>query len=163
RDTTSTCRGDAVAPPTAKRRCSVGTNMLSSSENNGEFAEGELIMDIGSGHGYPAAALSNFSPHAFVFRGIPVASMEGLLQSFKEKTPDMQKHVMTLVGRAAKFKGKKKKWWRTQTLFWQGTPIDRHSDEYQALLDEAYTAMFTQNESARRALLATQNAVLTHS
>lgn len=120
-------------------------------------------MDIGSGKGWPAAALSNFSPHPFVFRGIQVASMEGLLQSLKFENPDMQKHVMTLVGKAAKFKGKKKKWWRTQTLFWQGTPIARDSDEYQALLDEAFTAMFTQNESARRALLATGDAVLTHS
>lgn len=120
-------------------------------------------MDIGSGNGWPAAALSNFSPHPFVFRGIQVASMEGLLQSLKFENPDMQKHVMTLVGRAAKFKGKKKKWWRTQTLFWQGTPMDRHSDEFQAFLDEAFTAMFTGNESARRALLGTQNAVLKHS
>jgi predicted NAD-dependent protein-ADP-ribosyltransferase YbiA (DUF1768 family) len=120
-------------------------------------------MDIGSSKGWPAAALSNFSPHPFVFRGIQVASMEGLLQSLKFENPDMQKQVMTLVGRAAKFKGKKRKWWRTQTLFWQGTPMDRHSDEYQALLDEAFTAMFTGNDSARRALLATGDAVLTHS
>jgi len=75
----------------------------------------------------------------------------------------MQKHVMTLVGRAAKFKGKKKRWWRTQTLFWQGQPLDRHSDEYQQLLDESFRAMFAQNDSARRALLATNDAVLTHS
>jgi len=119
-------------------------------------------MDIGSGKGWPAATLSNFSRHPFEFRGIQVASMEGLLQSLKFEDPDMQKHVITLFGRVAKFKGKKKKWWRTQKLFWQGTPIDRHSDEYQTLLDEAFTAMFTQNESARRALLATQNAVLKH-
>jgi predicted NAD-dependent protein-ADP-ribosyltransferase YbiA (DUF1768 family) len=107
--------------------------------------------------------LSNFSPHPFVFRGIQCASMEGLLQSFKFSSPEMQVHVCTLVGKAAKFKGKKKKWFRTQTLWWQGTEIDRHGEEYQQMLDEAFEAMFTQNESARRALLGSGNAVLTHS
>lgn len=120
-------------------------------------------MDIGAGKGYPESALSNFAPHPFIFRGFQVNSMEGLLQSFKEKSPDMQKHVMTLVGRTAKFHGKKKKWWRTQTLWWQGKAIDRHSQEYQDLLDEAFRAMFTQNDSARRALLASGKAVLAHS
>jgi len=120
-------------------------------------------MDIGSGSGWPSAALSNFSPHPFVFRGLEIASMEGFLQGLKFENPEMQKHVFTLVGRAAKFKGKKKKWFRTQTLFWQGEPIDRHSDAYQLLLDQAFEALFTQNDSARRALLATGNAVLQHS
>ena len=40
-------------------------------------------MDIGSGTGYPSAALPNFA---------------------------MQKHVCTLVGKKAKFKGKKTRW-----------------------------------------------------
>ena len=120
-------------------------------------------MDIGAGKGWPESALSNFSPHPFIFRGFAVASMEGLLQSLKEKNPEMQRHVMTLVGRAAKFKGKKKKWWRTQTLWWQGEAIKRESEEFQKLLDEAFLAMFTQNTSARRALLASGKAVLQHS
>lgn len=120
-------------------------------------------MDIGSGSGWPSASLSHFSPHPFVFRGVACASMEGLLQSFKFSSPEMQVFVCTLVGKAAKFKGKKKKWFRTQTLFWQGREIDRHSDEFQTMLDEAFECMFTQNEGAKRALLATGKAVLTHS
>jgi hypothetical protein len=119
-------------------------------------------MDIGAGNGYPSAALSNFAPHPFTFRGLSCASMEGLLQGLKFSSPDMQKHVMTLVGKAAKFKGKNKKWWKTQTLYWQGVPMDRQSDEYQLFLDEAFDALFT-NESAQRALLATGDAVLQHS
>jgi len=118
-------------------------------------------MDIRSGTS--AAALSNFQPRPFIFRGFPVASMEGLVQGFKFKSPEMQLHVMTLVGKAAKFKGKKKNWFRTQTLWWQGTEIDRHSPEYQKLLDEAFEALFFGNEAAARALLATGDAVLTHS
>ena len=69
-------------------------------------------MDISSTNGYPSAALSNFAPHPFKFDGIEVASMEGFLQSLKFKNPEMQKYVCTLVGRAAKFKGKDKKWYK---------------------------------------------------
>jgi predicted NAD-dependent protein-ADP-ribosyltransferase YbiA (DUF1768 family) len=119
-------------------------------------------MDIGSGNGYPSASLSNFSPHPFTFRDIPVNSMEGFLQGLKFENPEMQKAVFLLVGKAAKFKGKKKNWRRDQTLYFQGQSIKRDSQEYQDLLDEAYEAMFGQNESARNALLASGDAVLTH-
>ena len=118
-------------------------------------------MDIGSGSGYPSSNLSNFSPHAFVIDGIECASMEGFLQSLKFQDPEMQKHICTLVGKAAKFKGKKKKWWKTQTLYWQGEAIPRDSEHYQKLLDKAFNAL-AENSSFRRALLATQNANLTH-
>ena len=119
-------------------------------------------MDIGSGTGYPSSALSNFAPHSFVFDGVECASMEGFLQSLKFQDPEMQKHVCTLVGRKAKFKGKRKKWFKTQTLYWQGEELPRDSDRYQELLDRAFDAL-SQNDGFRRALLATQNATLTHS
>lgn len=121
----------------------------------------EITMDIGSGSGYPSSNLSNFSPHGFVVDGVECASMEGFLQSLKFQDPEMQKHVCTLVGKAAKFKGKKKKWWKTQTLYWQGEAIPRDSERYQELLDKAFNAL-SENSSFRRALLATQNATLTH-
>lgn len=89
--------------------------------------------------------------------------MEGLLQSLKFKDPEMQKRICTLVGIKAKLAGRNKNWYSTQTLWWQGTPIRRDSDEYQELLDEAYQALFRQNEKARKALLATGDAVLKHS
>lgn len=119
-------------------------------------------MDIGSGTGYPSANLSNFSPHVFTVDGVKCNSMEGFLQSLKFQDPEMQKHVCTLVGKKAKFKGKKKKWWKTQTLYWKGKEIPRDSERYQELLDEAFNAL-AQNTSFQKALLATQNATLTHS
>lgn len=67
-------------------------------------------MDIESGNSYPSAALSNFAPHPFVLDGVEIASMEGFLQSLKFKNIDMQKYVCTLVDKAAKYKGKDKKW-----------------------------------------------------
>lgn len=119
-------------------------------------------MDIGSGSGFPSATLSNFAPHPFVIDGVECNSMEGFLQSLKFSNPEMQKEVCKLVGKAAKFKGKKKKWWRTQTLWWQGVEIARSSEEYQGLLDRAFDAL-AQNSGFRAALLATGNSVLTHS
>lgn len=120
-------------------------------------------MDIGSGSGYPSSSLSNFAPHPFVFEGIQINSMEGFLQSLKFSNPEMQEHVCTLVGKAAKFKGKKKKWFRDQTLYWKGKPIARRSEAYQTLLDNVYFELAFQSKSFRNALLATGKATLTHS
>jgi predicted NAD-dependent protein-ADP-ribosyltransferase YbiA (DUF1768 family) len=118
-------------------------------------------MDIGSGSGWPSAALSNFAPHPFVIDGVECASMEGFLQSLKFKDAAMQAEVCKLVGKAAKFRGKKKKWWRTQTLYWQGVEYKRDSKEYQELLSRAF-AELGKNTSFQKALLATGNANLTH-
>lgn len=118
-------------------------------------------MNISSGSPYPAGALSNFAPHPFVFDGVACASMEGLLQSFKFDKTHVQEQVCRLVGRAAKSRGSKRDWKRTQTLWWAGVPYPRRSHEYQDLLDRAFRALAT-NESFRRALLATGDAVLTH-
>ena len=119
-------------------------------------------MDIGSGSGWPSSALSNFAPHPFVIDGIECNSMEGFLQSLKFKEPAMQIEVCKLVGKAAKFKGKKKKWWKTQILYWQGQEFKRDSFEYQALITRAFEAL-AENSSFQKALLATGSAVLTHS
>ncbi|WP_078598540.1 hypothetical protein [Evansella clarkii] len=121
-------------------------------------------MNIGSGAGYPAASLSNFTPHPFVIDGVECTSMEGFLQSLKFSNPDMQLEVCKLFGGHAKKKGsrKNKHWKRTQTLYWRGKPIPRKSPEYQALLDRAFDAL-AENEGFQRALLATGDATLTHS
>jgi predicted NAD-dependent protein-ADP-ribosyltransferase YbiA (DUF1768 family) len=121
-------------------------------------------VDIGSGHGYPSSALSNFAPHAFEFDGVAVASMEGFLQACKFDKIHMQIEVCKNVGIAAKRRGsgRSKHWQKVQKLWWNGAEFDRHGPEYQALLDRAYDALAT-NEGFRRALLATGNATLTHS
>jgi len=120
-------------------------------------------MDIKSGMGYPASKLSNFAHNKFIFDNIEIAGMEGLLQSFKFSDIEIQKYVCTLSGLPAKFKGKNKKWWKDQKLYWQGVTYDRHSKEYQDLLDRAYQELYNQNLGFRRALNSTRNAVLRHS
>ena len=119
-------------------------------------------MDVGSKQGYPSSALSNFAPHPFVFDGVLCNSMEGFLQATKSSNPEVQKYVCSLVGYKAKQAGKEKNWWRTQTLHWQGKEYKRDSDDYQKLLDRAYDAL-AQNDGFRRALVASGDAVLTHS
>ena len=120
-------------------------------------------MDIKSGKAYPAGALSNFAPHPFLFREHEVSSMEGFLQGLKFKSPEMQLEIFKKVGVGAKRAGSGKKWQKTQTLWYQGEPIKRESQEYQDILDEAYNAMFDQNAKARKALMASQSASLKHS
>ena len=119
-------------------------------------------MNIGSGNGYPESALSNFAPHPFKIDGVLCNSMEGFLQSLKFESVDMQEYVCTLVKKKKKMKGKNKKWYRTQTLFWRGKAIKRDSEEYQNLLNKAYNVI-NKNEGFRKALLATGKSVLTHS
>ena len=119
-------------------------------------------MDIRSGAGFPAGNLSNFHPHPFVVDGVECASMEGFLQSLKFKNVEIQREICKLVGKAAKVRGLNKAWYKEQILYWQGQAIKRDSQEYQLLLDKAYSAL-AQNENFRKALLATQNATLTHS
>lgn len=118
-------------------------------------------MEIGSKNSYPANALSNFAGHRFEFDGVQCNSMEGLLQSFKFKEPEIQKQICLLVGFGAKRRGYNKNWWTTQTLFWQGVEYKRESTEYHKLLTRAYDALFTA-ESFRKALRAANNAVFTH-
>ncbi|PJC01068.1 MAG: hypothetical protein CO073_04415 [Candidatus Komeilibacteria bacterium CG_4_9_14_0_8_um_filter_36_9] len=121
-------------------------------------------MNIGSKSGWPSSSLSNFAPHPFVIDGIECASMEGFLQSLKFDKPHVQVEVCTLTGLAAKLRGQKRNsaWKRVQKLWWQGQEFDRGGEEYQQLLDRAYKVLAT-NPKFQRALLATNNAVLTHS
>jgi hypothetical protein len=122
-------------------------------------------MDIRSGSGYPGAVLSNFAPHRFLMDGVECASMEGLLQSLKFDKAHIQVEVCKLVGKAAKRRGSPRNaaWQRQQILWWQGKPMKRDGLEYQEFLDRAFDALAGQSESFRGALLATQDAALTHS
>jgi hypothetical protein len=87
--------------------------------------------------------------------------MEGFLQGIKFAHPGIQCEVFELVGRAAKSRGRRKNY--GETLWFQGKPINRFTEEYQLMLDDAYEAMFRQNKKARAALLASGKSVFTHS
>ena len=121
-------------------------------------------LNIHSAADYPAAALSNLAAHAFVFDGVPCASMEGLLQSFKTPDPAQQRALAALSGAAAQEAGQvyNESWQAEQMLHWQGRPYARLSGNYQSLLDRAYHALFTASAEFRAALDATGDAQLVH-
>lgn len=117
-------------------------------------------MDIGTG-GYPAENLSNFIPYTFTLDGVECVSMEGFLQSLKFSDVEKQRQVCLMEGREAKFKGKRKKWYREQLLYWKGREYARDSQEYQDLLDRAYSELY-KNENFRKVLKDTGKCRLTH-
>ncbi len=123
-----------------------------------------MAINIGSNGKSRWAILSNFPAAPFEIDGVKCASTEGGIQAVKFKDPEMQRHVCTLVGRAAKFKGKKanKRVRRTGKVWWQGQEMDFRSKEHFKLIERFLRAKFTQYGPARRALLATGNATLTH-
>jgi predicted NAD-dependent protein-ADP-ribosyltransferase YbiA (DUF1768 family) len=120
------------------------------------------MIDIGSEESKEGKLLSNFTEHHFYIDGVFCASMEGFLQSLKFDHIEKQHEICSLVGVKAKFKGKKKKWYLTQTLYWQGKSIDRHSEEYQKLLDRAFSELF-KNKQYKLLLLSTEGNILIHS
>ena len=130
--------------------------------HGGQPSSGSVTMDIKTGKPYPAGALSNFCPCPFSVRGIACGSMEGFLQGLKFKSAEMQRNVFSMTGAAAKKRGARKNWQRTQTPWFQGEPIKRESPEYQTLLDEAFAALFKGNQKAKKALLDSGDNPLSH-
>lgn len=118
-------------------------------------------VDISSEGSYPGDVLSNFTPYTFTFRGRAFCSIESLLQGMKFEGIEKQDKVFGLVGKAAKRKGKKSKWYLRQTLYWQGEPMKRDSAEYRNLVEEAFRAL-SLNRDFRKALLATGDRTLYH-
>ena len=119
-------------------------------------------LDIRAKAPFPAGTLSNFAPNAFTFDGVRCASMEGFLQSLKIADAAGQERVCGLPGPIAQNEGRKHDWKTTGTLWWKGVVVDRLSDEYQALLDRAYLALYEHSKKFRDALAATGEARLTH-
>ena len=118
-------------------------------------------VDISSDGRYPGAMLSNFTPYEFTFRGKRFLSMESLLQGLKFETVETQNGVFERVGVKAKLRGKKRKWYLDQTLYWQGTPMKRDSEEYKNIVCEAFYAL-AENIDFQQTLLATGDKRLYH-
>ena len=118
-------------------------------------------IDIWSKSEYPADVLSNLCDNDFYFDGMACGSMEGFLQSLKQKDRDKQREICELGGKKAK-KMSSTGWQSDQIVWWRGKTIDRQGKEYQDLLRRAYQAMFEQSERFRTALMSTQGMTLYH-
>lgn len=119
-------------------------------------------VDIWSKSAYPADVLSNLCNNAFRFDGMACGSMEGFLQSLKQKDKDKQRQICSMNGKDAK-KMTTTDWQADQIVWWNGMAIERQSEEYKRLVRRAYQALFEQNERFRTALMATRGQELFHS
>ena len=128
--------------------------------------DGENVVDIYSKGEYPFCALSNFAEYEFYVDGVRCASMEGFLQSLKFRNEENQKKVCLLSGSEAKKSSRRSfaqlRWKLTCNLYWQGKRISRYSDEYQKLLDKAYSGL-SENREFIKALKSSGNSALIHS
>ena len=126
-------------------------------------AENKTVIDIHSKGEYPSDALSNYVEYEFYVDGIKCASMEGFLQSLKFKNTEKQKKVCLLSASEAKNSSRRSfaqlRWEMTHTLYWQGKAINRYSDEYQKLIDKAYSEL-SKNEEFIKALKASGKTFL---
>ncbi len=125
-----------------------------------------IKLEISSHSEYPVNVLSNFADTDFIFDGVKIKSIEGFLQSLKEKDPQKQKEICALDGLRAKGMGKKLNKQRNydfKNLYWQGKSIDRFSKDYQDLLNAVYNARFNNDSDFRFALYYTKNYDLGHS
>nr|WP_276560759.1 hypothetical protein [Vibrio coralliirubri] len=127
-----------------------------------KHTQGAPSVDVGAEGSELGSALSNFEAYGFTFDGIACSSMEGLIQAFKFDDLKKQREVCLLVGKQAKYRGKKRKWYRDGYLYWDGVRYDRFGDDYQHLLDRAFDALAS-NIEFQQVLLKTGKSPLTHS
>ena len=119
-------------------------------------------LDIRSNGMYPSNVLSNLCSNGFRFDGMICGSMEGFLQSLKQKDKDKQRQICSMKGGNAR-KHSVSSWQTDQIVWWKGYAYDRQSEEYQILIRRAYQAMFDQSERFRAALMQTRGITLIHS
>lgn len=118
-------------------------------------------LDIRSNGLYPSNVLSNLCSNGFRYDGMVCGSMEGFLQSLKQRDLGKQRQICSMKGGNAR-KRSVTSWQTDQIVWWKGQPINRQSDEYQMLIRQAYKAMFDQSERFRSALMSTRGIYLSH-
>ena len=119
-------------------------------------------IDIWSKDPYPSNVLSNLCSNGFKFDGILCGSMEGFLQSLKQKDINKQRQICSMKGKNAK-KMTTNAWQCDQIVWWKGNAIDRQSEDFMKLVRAAYQCMFEQSERFRMALMETRGMTLYHS
>ena len=130
-----------------------------------KYAEGEKFINAGYNFKNSISrVLSNLYPMQFVFRGKKVNSIEGVLQGIKYPNKKTQNLVLKYAGVDAyhtRACNELDFWGKKGILYWQGKPMDRHSEAYQLFLDELYYSAL-KNPLYMRALFATGNKYILH-
>ncbi len=147
------------------KRLPIHVNPLYRCDECGFLSNNENVVNIS--YGDPrSASLSNLYPHKFILYGfyptsnisvehITIPSMEAFLQGIKIKDPDLQNIFMTSSSGMAAYKMSTilNDWKDSQTLWFNGVPYNRYSDEYTELITKAYDALFETNDIFREIVL----------
>ena len=132
---------------------------------DGEWlGESETFVNVGfSNHGRLPKILSNLFPYEFYFKGYNFASAEGFFQGIKFKDKKARKLVYKMSGlNSNRIKAATDfDWTKTQTILFGNKEIDRHSKEYENLVDELYVSML-QNPLYVGALRAVKDKYILH-
>lgn len=130
-----------------------------------KYPEGENYLDVGYNlKNSKSKVLSNLFPLNFKMRGKKVSSIEGIMQGIKYKDKKMQNRIFKYFGIDAyhtRACNENDFWGTNGTLYWQGKPIDRHSEAYQIFIDEVFISAL-KNPIYKRALLSTDKYLLHH-
>lgn len=152
-----------------KRLQIIGENIYLDNElvedSEQKYPEGENYLDVGYNlKNSNSKVLSNLFPMQFKFKGKMVNSIEGVMQGIKYKDKKMQNLVLKYSGIDAyhtRICNEKDFWGKTGLLYWQGKPMDRHSNEYQIFIDELFFSALN-NPLYKNALLASEKYLLHH-
>lgn len=106
------------------------------------------------------APISNLYPTPFLLDDEAYGSVEGFWQSLKHESPTRRREVAALSGTTAKKAAGNPT--LSATFVYLGQTVRTGTYEHWELMQRACEAKFSQNERARRALLATGNRPLTH-
>lgn len=111
-----------------------------------------------------SSRLSNLYPYEFEFDGFNFKSIEGFLQSLKIPYKYIKEQAFNKYGYEAWFIGQEYNNWKNdQILYWVYEPIDRHSKEYNILIDRLYDTVFEQNKNYYNTIKESLNYNLDHS
>jgi len=121
----------------------------------------QTMINVGGSHeSYRERELSNFSPHAFQFRGFEIENVEAFVQGLKYGEDDPFRYEVFKM-RAPRAKRKSPKI-PPEIIVWEGQAMRYRSLDHFRLQAAAIFAKFDQNEDAQDALLATGNLSLVH-
>ena len=90
--------------------------------------------------------LSNLYPYQFQIDGIIIESIEGFLQSLKTNDIYHKQKLWKMSGGLAWKYGQQFNWKDEQVLYWQEKEINRHSIEYEKLIEYSYDCLFKNDD-----------------
>ena len=126
--------------------------------------EERVVVNMFKDSPWPGNILSNFAKTPFVFDGIECSCAEAFIQSLKVSDAIEQKMFCSLQGHEAWAQGSKltKNIFELGRVWWKGKAYKLHSKEHFSLVRSGLAKKFSQSVEARKALIATNQAILIH-